>query len=64
MSALHVVVGTSDEGKEIVDTFDHPELSFITEPSGVLSIMRGEFVWAAFAPGAWMVVREPPEEES
>lgn len=64
MSTLHVVVGIDDKGEEVFDKFEDLVLSFITEPSGVLSIMRGEYLSAAYAPGAWSVVREPSEEES
>ena len=66
MRTVEVVVGLRENGEEIVDRFNGPygEFSWITEPSGVLSVVEEDRVVHAFAPGAWLIVRYRPEEES
>ncbi|GAA1891831.1 hypothetical protein [Williamsia serinedens] len=66
MRKLQVVVGLDQAGEEIVDEFVNPyaEFTWITERSGVLSVMDGERAATAYAPGAWLVARYAQEEES
>lgn len=53
-----VVPNTDGEPQELVDTFDGPRASWITEPSGVLVIMQSPSEqWASYAPGCWQKVR-------
>ncbi|AUH68519.1 MULTISPECIES: hypothetical protein [Gordonia] len=44
--------------EEVYDTFDGPEVTWVTEPSGVLVVMeRPGKLWVAYAPGSWQKVR-------
>lgn len=53
-----VVPNEIGEPQEIVDTFDGPRASWMTEPSGVLVVMQSPSeLWASYAPGAWLKVR-------
>ncbi|WP_336790459.1 hypothetical protein [Gordonia malaquae] len=55
---IEIVTGVDDSGEEDVDQFDGPEVTFMTEPSGALVIMKTpKTVWAAYAPGHWQRVR-------
>lgn len=59
---IEVVVGMEKcedtASEEVFDTFDGPEATWMTEPSGVLVIMeRPGKLWAAYAPGQWLKVR-------
>lgn len=54
---IEVVTGV-EGGEELVDSFEGPQVSWVTEPSGVLVIMQSKTsVWAAYAPGSWLKVR-------
>lgn len=59
---IEVVVGTEvnehGETEDVFDTFDGPEVTWMTEPSGVLVIMQSPGkLWAAYAPDQWQKVR-------
>lgn len=52
---------TDDDGElvEEADEWAGPKATFTTEPSGVLVILQDPSqVWAAYAAGAWVKVRE------
>lgn len=52
------VVQKDGEPQELVDTFDGPRASWMTETSGVLVVMQSPSEqWASYAPGAWLKVR-------
>lgn len=60
---IEIVTGVelNDRGEpeEVSDTFDGPQVSFMTEPSGALVVFRApQRVWAAYAPGHWHKIRE------
>lgn len=61
VGVIEVVVGVEDgvDGPEdVFDTFDGPQASWVTEPSGVLVVFESpEKLWVAYAPGQWMKVR-------
>lgn len=53
------VVTRVEKGEDVVDTYDGPQVSFITEPSGVLVVFASPGkVWAAYAVGEWKKVRD------
>lgn len=59
---IEIVTGTelneSGDTDEVSDTFDGPQVSFITEPSGALVVFEApNRPWAAYAPGEWKKVR-------
>ncbi|MCH5645161.1 hypothetical protein [Gordonia sp. ABSL49_1] len=55
---IEIVTGVNDDGA-VLDTFDGPQVSFMTEPSGALVVFRSPGrVWSAYAPGHWRKVRE------
>jgi len=61
---LHVVTEIrrnpeTDALDESVEEWESDQVSFLTEPSGALVIFRSRSeVWAAYAPGSWLKVRE------
>lgn len=59
---IEVVTGVEldldDSPEEVLDTFEGPQVSWITEPSGALVILKSPGqLWAAYAGGAWLKVR-------
>ncbi|MGO3325317.1 hypothetical protein [Gordonia sp. (in: high G+C Gram-positive bacteria)] len=59
---IEVIVGTetneTGEVEDVFDSFDGPQVTWITEPSGVLVIMQSPGkLWVAYAPGQWQKVR-------
>lgn len=60
---IEIVTGTEldaeGQPQELVDTFDGPTVSFLTENSGTLVIFESpQKPWAAYARGAWQKVRQ------
>lgn len=56
---IEVLTHIDSSGDECVDQWDAPRITFMTEPSGVLVVFKSpNVVWAAYAPGRWMKVRE------
>lgn len=59
---IEIVVGTevneTGDVEDVFDSFDGPQVTWMTEPSGVLVIMQSPGrLWAAYAPGQWLKVR-------
>lgn len=62
---IEVVTGVepneeTGELEDVVDQYFGDEVSWITEPSGVLVVMSGAKPWVAYAAGVWRRVRPAP----
>lgn len=56
---IEIVTHLDANGIEVADTYDGPQTSFMTEPSGALVVFLSPGrAWAAYAPGHWQKVRE------